>query len=71
MGQMLRGGRSWPSDRKVGAGAAKLGKTVVPAPGAEANVGSAVMSGVAEHEDTQWRPLSAPLWPWSCCCDWS
>ena len=67
MGQMLRGGRSWLSDRKVRAGAAKRGKAVVPALGTEANVGSAVMSGVAEHEDTQWRPLSAPVWPWSCC----
>jgi hypothetical protein len=72
MGQMLRGGRSWPSDRKVGAGAAKWGKTVAPLASGDAIVGASPINGGAEQDDKQWRPLSAPLWLWSCCsCDWS
>lgn len=66
-GQMLRGGRSGPSDWNVGAGAATWGKTIAPATVGEASVGSALMSGVAEQEDRQWRPLSNPPSSWSCC----
>ncbi len=29
MGQMVRGGRSWPPERKLGAGADKAGKTAI------------------------------------------
>lgn len=71
MGQMLRGGRSWPSDRNVGAGAAKCGKVAEPVASGNAIVGGAVISSVAEHEDAQCRNFSAALCPWSCRCDWS
>ena len=50
---MLRGGRSWPPDWNVGAGAAKCGNTAAPAAAGEAIVGSALMSGVAEQEAKQ------------------
>lgn len=66
MGQMLRGGRSWPSDWKVGAGAAKCGKTVVPRSVGVRTDGATAISGAAEQDDRQWRPLSKPLWLWSC-----
>ena len=52
-GQMRRGGLSWPPDWNVGAGAAKRGKTVALAAVGDATQGSALMSGIAEQDDTQ------------------
>lgn len=53
MGQMLRGGRSWPSDRKVGAGAANCGKTEVPSATGVATVSASPINGGAEQDDKQ------------------
>ncbi len=49
-GQMLRGGRSWPSDRNVGAATRSDGKPTVDEPG-EAKVGAWVVTiGVLEQQ---------------------
>lgn len=50
---MRRGGLSWPPDWKVGAGAAKRGKTVELVAVADATEGSALINGVAEQDATQ------------------
>jgi hypothetical protein len=61
---MLRGGLSGPPDWNVGAGAANRGKTVEQAAVGEATRGSALMSGAAEQDETQWLAFPTPSWSW-------
>lgn len=49
MGQMLRGGRSWPSERKLGAGAERRGKTAAERFCGAATAGALLSNGVAEQ----------------------
>ena len=48
-GQMLRGGRSWPSDRKVGAGDAKWGNLTAGGSSGWGSIGNALIKGVIEQ----------------------
>lgn len=70
MGQMVRGGRSWPSDRNVGAGAERSGKDCeVSASGALRPTDVLGIEGL-EHDEEQMLHLSCAPLPWSC-CEWS
>jgi hypothetical protein len=46
---MLRGGRSWPSERKLGAGAQRRGKTAPERFSGAATAGALYSNGVAEQ----------------------
>lgn len=62
MGQMVRGGRSWPSDKKLGAGVKGSVKRATPKLSGDATVRAEVIIGVIEHR-SQHRPhLSTPSW---------
>ena len=48
-GQVLRGGRSWPSDRKLGGGAKRSGNAVAPGSCGAGIVSGLLTSGVTEQ----------------------
>jgi hypothetical protein len=67
MGQMLRGGRSWPSERKLGAGAESAGKMALVASTGDNTVGAVLASGVIEPKAEHTLHLSGcppSLWSW-------
>ena len=49
MGQMLRGGRSWPSERKLRAGEGTAGKAA-PTAAIRGTAGPVLVSGVSEQD---------------------
>lgn len=63
MGQMLRGGRSSPSDSKLGGGASRRGKTAGTR-GCRATVIEALTSAVAEQDAAQRLHLESTLAWW-------
>lgn len=64
---MLRGGRSGPSDWKVGAGAVKDGNTVVAALWGSGTAGAALGTGGTEQQAEQRLQVSVPEAPsWWC-----
>jgi len=62
MGQMLRGGRSQPSETKLGAGACRAGKSCGAAKGS-GTLGSTPISGTAVQQEAHRLQRSPP----SCC----
>lgn len=58
LGQMLRGGRSCPSETKLGEGADKAGKDVIATPWGTGTEGKLLASGVTEHKSQQRLHLS-------------
>lgn len=62
-GQMLRGGRSGPSDWKVGAGAAKDGNTVAAVSCGSGTTGAALGKGGTEQQAEQRLQVSVPAVP--------
>ncbi len=70
MGQKLRGGRSCPSDRKLGAGADTSGNDAAARPWGCGTLGIALSNGVAEQQAEHRLHLSWPAgpllsWVWS------
>jgi len=61
-GQMLRGGRSWPSERKLGAGARKAGNATEERLGGVGTDGSVLSSGVIEQKSQHRLHLPNPSW---------
>lgn len=61
MGQMVRGGRSWPSEKKFGGGA-ESAENLTDTSRGSASVGAELMRGVREQNAEQRLHLSA----WSC-----
>lgn len=65
-GQMVRGGRSWPSDWNVGAGAKRWGKPAVLSSTGVPSPAAALGTGGVEHEAEHMLHLSGPdAWEWS------
>lgn len=62
---MVRGGRSWPSERKVGAGAAREGNTVEAGSFSSGTPATSRTKGVAEQDAEQRLHLSECDFPWS------
>lgn len=62
MGQMLRGGRSWPSERKLGAGAKTSGNETEDRFGGVGIDGSVLSSGVIEQKSQHKLHLPNPSW---------
>jgi hypothetical protein len=66
--QMLRGGRSWPSERKFGTGAASAGNAVEAAGSGAGTVGAVLISEVTEQREVQRlhlfdvAPEPSPCW---------
>ena len=58
MGQMLRGGRSWPSERKLAAGAEKSGNVAAGTSSGGGTPGMSLGSGVSEQKAEQRLHLS-------------
>ena len=58
MGQMLRGGRSWPSETKLGTGALSAGKTAAERSCGAATVGGLLSIGVTEQNAVHRLQLS-------------
>jgi hypothetical protein len=69
MGQMLRGGRSWPSERKLAAGAEKSGNELAVNSGAIGSVGGEIAIGVAEQNAEQ-HTLHLSATPCGCAPWW-
>jgi len=69
MGQMIRGGRSWPSEMKLGAGVERPGNLNADMVGGSGSVGVPLTKGVSEQNaehtlhlsDAEW---SCPPWSW-------
>jgi hypothetical protein len=55
---MLRGGRSWPSERKLGTGALSAGKTVALSSCGATTVGGLLSIGVTEQNAVHRLQLS-------------
>lgn len=75
MGQMVRGGRSWPSDRKLGAGVERSGNLIAGSASGSGNAGNSLSKGVSEQNAEHILHLSVaswscpswwpePLWSW-------
>ena len=66
MGQMLRGGRSCPSERKLAAGAAGAANNSVAASWGAKTVANVVVMATPAQQDAQRLHLSwCPAPPWS------
>ena len=64
---MVRGGRSWPSERKLGAGAESL-ENLTPAGSRGSNTdGTELTSGVSEQKAEHALHLSDVVWSWLVC----
>jgi len=57
---MVRGGRSWPSETKLGAGAETLGKRTSVTPSKTGTVGGLLTMGATEQQAEQRLHLSEP-----------
>lgn len=64
MGQMVRGGRSWPSERKLGAGVETSGNLTAGRASGTGSLGASLTRGVSEQKAEHMLHLSAG--PWSC-----
>jgi hypothetical protein len=60
-GQVLRGGRSWPSEMWLGAGATRGGKTTAERSGSVSTVGALLTIDVAEQHAAQRLHLAVPV----------
>jgi hypothetical protein len=58
LGQMVRGGRSWPSDWNVGAGAERCGNDAPVNPTGSSRPGEVLGNGGVEHDAEQTLHLS-------------
>ena len=71
MGQMVRGGRSWPSAKKLGGAAKRCGNTAETGCGS-AEVMEQLTMPVTEQDDAQRLHLSdVPAWSWVEASGWS
>ena len=64
MGQMLRGGRSWPSERKAGAGASNSANTIEA--GTFGLTAMPSVDGMAAPEQQVAHELHLPCSAWPC-----
>lgn len=64
---MLRGGRSWPSDRNIGAGDERSGNLTQGGASGTGRLGTSLTNGVIEQkaEHMLHSPEAAWLWSWS------
>lgn len=62
VGQMVRGGRSWPSDRKVGAGPAKSANLRAGRAAGSGSFGVSLTKGVSEQKAEHMLHLSTTPW---------
>ena len=70
---MVRGGRSCPSETKLGAGAEMPGKKASVTPSRTGTVGGLLTSGAAEQQSEHRLHFSEvpEVDPWSSCTDWA
>ena len=59
---MVRGGRSWPSDRKLGAGVEKSGNLMAGSAPGSGIAGTSLSSGVSEQNAEHMLHLSVVPW---------
>lgn len=62
MGQMVRGGRSCPSDKKLGGGAEWSESLTVVRPGGSGSNGTELTNGVSAQKAEHMLHLSEPAW---------
>lgn len=67
MGQMVRGGRSWPSERKLGAGVEKSGNLTLGSAAGSGNLGASLTKGVREQKAEHMLHLFPAPWSWPSC----